>query len=371
MQIKENEPLAPYTTFKIGGHARYFCVAKDEFDALQAFEFAKEKGLKTFVLGGGSNILISDEGFDGLVIKVLNKGMEVLSQDENQALLKVASGEVWDEVVKFAVTNNWWGIENLSHIPGQTGAIAVQNVGAYGQEAVDVIESVTLFDRNAGQIIKMPNADCGFGYRASIFNSGQKGRYIIFNIHFLLRKNGKPNLSYRDLKSYFDKQNTLSVASDATSPPKGENNKVLSLSEIRKAIIYIRDKKFPFPVEAKNGNAGSFFKNIILTEGKYREVKIRVESSFGKEAVYGMENKKIAVDDGKIKLPTAFLIELLGLKNLQSGGAAINQAQPLVIINQTGQATAQDVLNLANNVKKVVYSKTGIELNFEPELIGF
>jgi UDP-N-acetylmuramate dehydrogenase len=373
MQIQENILLAPYTTFKIGGAARCFCVVENQDDALEAFEFAKKHQLKTFVLGGGSNILVSDEGFEGLVIKVVNKGIEVLPElppltppkiggekegaikmggEEGTILLKVASGEIWDEVVKFAVQNNWWGIENLSHIPGSTGAIAVQNVGAYGQEASRVIESVTVFDKETGAIKNLKNADCGFAYRQSIFNSVDKGKYIIFSVHFLLQKNGKANLSYRDLKIRF-------------------NGKNPSLDEIRQAVIEIRDKKFPFPVEAKNGNAGSFFKNLILTEEKYCEVKIRVEKAFGKTAVDGLENKKIPSGDGKFKLPAAFLIDLCGLKNLQSGGAAINQNQPLVIVNQTGTATAKDVLNLANQVKSEVFAKTGIELKFEPELIGF
>ena len=353
-----------------------------EADALEAFGFAKEKGIKTFVLGGGSNVLVSDEGFDGLVIRVVNKGVEVLSEipplappkiggEDGAVLLKVASGEAWDDVVKLAVQSGWWGIENLSHIPGSTGAIAVQNVGAYGQEAGRVIESVTVFDKETGAVKNLKNKDCGFAYRQSIFNSSGKGKYIIFDIVFKLSKSAAPNLEYRDLKNYFGPQRTLSVASNATSPPKGESNKVLSLSEIRKAIIYIRDKKFPFPVEAKNGNAGSFFKNIILTGKKYQEVKIRVNKAFGKVAVDGLENKKNVVNSEKIKVSAAFLIELCGLKNLQSGGAAINQNQPLVIINQTGTATAKDVLNLAGQIKREVLSKTGIELKFEPELIGF
>src|SRR3989338_306012 len=145
MEITENIKLAPYTTFKIGGRARVFCTVKDQFEALEAFEFANKRNLDVFVLGGGSNLLISDEGFNGLVARVENKGIEILHEDDSSVVLKIASGEKWDEVVKFAVKNNWWGIENLSHIPGGTGAIAVQNVGAYGQEAKHIIKSVTVF----------------------------------------------------------------------------------------------------------------------------------------------------------------------------------------------------------------------------------
>jgi UDP-N-acetylmuramate dehydrogenase len=316
------------------------------------------------VLGGGSNLLISDAGFNGLVIKVQNKGIEILSQDENQVLLKVASGENWDEVVKFAVTNNWWGIENLSHIPGSTGAIAVQNVGAYGQEAKNVIDSVVVFNKETHEIQSLKAEDCGFGYRSSIFNTAQKGKYIIFCISFKLSKIPAPILSYRDLQNKFSDHKP-------------------SLQEIRDSVIEIRDKKFPFPTEAKKGNAGSFFKNPVLSERDYNELKELVRDNFGTEKAQELDAKKFneSIDtdnsrivlsrDIKIKVPAAFLIDLCGLKDLTSGGAGINANQPLVIINQNGQAAAQDVLSLANKVKAAVLAKTGIELKFEPELIGF
>lgn len=353
MEIQENILLAPYTTFKIGGPAKYFCVVRDEFDALQAFEFAKNHNLKTLILGGGSNLLISDSGFDGLVIKIVNKGVEILSRENNQAVLKVSSGEVWDEVVSFAVSNNWWGMENLSHIPGSTGAIAVQNVGAYGQEAAGIIESVLVFNTETHQISSLTNVECGFAYRQSIFNTSAKGKYIIFDIIFRLSALPKPVLSYRDLSLKFSK----------TDPnPK--------ISEIRQAVIEIRNKKFPFPQKAKNGNAGSFFKNPILTPETYAQLKLSLEKNFGSEAVKILEAKKFE-ETGKIKIPAAFIIELCGLKDLEFGGAAINQNQPLVIINKTGKATAVDVLGLAEKVRAKVQEKTGLSLQFEPELIGF
>ena len=351
MQIQENILLGPYTTFKIGGAAKFFCVVGDQFDALEAYEFAKKQQLQTFVLGGGSNILVSDSGFNGLVIKVVNKGIEVLKQDDNQVLLKVASGEVWDEVVSFAVKNNWWGIENLSHIPGSTGAIAVQNVGAYGQEASKVIESVTVFDKETHQILSFKAEDCGFEYRKSIFNSSKRGKYIIFNIIFKLKPQDNPNLSYRDLAVKFA-------------------DKTPTLSELRNAVIEIRDKKFPFPTEAKKGNAGSFFKNPVLSPEDYSTLKELISKNFWPRQDCGTGQEKFE-ENGQIKVPAAFLIELCNLKDLRFGGAAINPDQPLVIINETGTATAADVLALATEVQKTVASKTGIELKFEPELIGF
>jgi UDP-N-acetylmuramate dehydrogenase len=351
MMINENVLLAPYTTFKIGGPASFFCRVVDQFDALEGFEFARDRQLQTLVLGGGSNLLISDNGFKGLVMKVENKGIEILREDDRGVLLKVASGEVWDEVVRFAVTNGWWGIENLSHIPGSTGAIAVQNVGAYGQEAKHVIESVTVFDRQTGQIISLNNQACGFVYRTSIFNTSHKGRYIIFYINFILQKNGFPNLSYRDLQTRF-------------------NGMRPRLADIRQAVTEIRDIKFPFPTEAKKGNAGSFFKNPILSKPDFAKLKQKIAGSFNPDKADLLEQKKFK-DADNLKVPAAFLLELCGLKDLEFGGAKINYNQPLVIINASGEATSADVLNLAASVLRTVKEKTGILLQIEPELVGF
>ena len=343
--------LAPYTTFKIGGPARYFCEARDQFDTLSAFEFAGKKKLPVFVLGGGSNVLISDSGFKGLVMRVVNSGIEIVSEDGNQATLKVAAGETWDKAVAFAVKNRWWGVENLSHIPGSTGAIAVQNVGAYGQEARDVIESVTVFDTETRQILSLTNEACGFAYRSSIFNGAQKGKYIIFDISFRLQKTGEPNLEYRDLNEKF-----------ANLSP--------TIEEVRQAVIDIRDKKYPFPKEPKNGNAGSFFKNPVLSREDYGKLLGVLSENFEADVAAVLEKKKF-VENGHTKVPAAYLVELCGLKDTENGGAAINHNQPLVIINKTGKATAEDVLDLANWVKKTVNEKIGVSLNFEPELIGF
>ncbi len=359
MQIQENVILAPYTTFKIGGPAKYFCIVKNQFDALEAYEFAKSHQLEVFVLGGGSNVLVSDDGFNGLVVKVENKGIEVIdsvnqqsvNSNQQKILLKVASGEVWDEVVSFAVKNHWWGLENLSHIPGSTGAIAVQNVGAYGQEAKNIIKSVTVFNTQTHQILELNNADCEFTYRKSIFNTTEKGQYIIFYITFILSKLPQPILTYRDLQERFAKESQ-------------------SLSEIREAVIEIRNKKYPFPTEAKFGNAGSFFKNLSLSSEEFSALKGRVETKFGREQAEILDSKAF-ITSIEVKVPTAYLLELCGLKDLQVGGAKINQNQPLVIINETGKATAKEVITLAKRVLKEVYTKFGVKLSLEPELVGF
>lgn len=351
MKFKEHIKLAPFTTFKIGGEARFFCVVKNQFDAQEAFNFAKEKNLETFVLGGGSNLVVSDNGFKGLVMKVEGSGIEIVSENETEVLLKVSAGENWDKVVEFTVKNSWWGLENLSHIPGSTGAIAVQNVGAYGQEAKNIIKSVGVYDTQNHTINVIDGQDCEFEYRKSIFNSTEKGRYIIFDVTFKLSKTPRPILNYRDLQNKF---------SQATP----------TLNEIRQTVIEIRDKKFPFPNSAKKGNAGSFFKNPFLNFKEYATLKTTIASVFGEEKAVALEAKKFLEKD-QIKIPAAFLLDICGLKNLELGGASINQNQPLVIVNSSGGAKAKSVLELASKVLQKIHSQTGILLKIEPELLGF
>ncbi len=362
MTIKENIPLAPYTTFKIGGKARYFCTVLDQFDALEAYEFAEEKKLPVFILAGGSNVLISDSGFAGLVIKIEGRGIEIVKETKKEVLLKVAAGHNWDELVSFAVTNGWWGIENLSHIPGSTGAIAVQNVGAYGQEAGQVLRSVTVFDKQTKQILELPNSECRFGYRSSIFNTTQKNKYLIFYVTLRLLKSGKPNLGYKDLAASSEIQKALGTGAAG----------VKLLEIIRQQVIQIRNKKFPFPVAAKNGNAGSFFRGPVIAKAVMQKLKRQLAEIFGSQVADRLNHMEAAlkVEQG-YKTPAAFLIDVCGLKGLAKGGAAVNMAQPAIILNATGKATAQDVVRLAEAVRKKVYTRTGLRLQFEPEFVGF
>ncbi len=350
MTIKQNENLAKHTTFKIGGPAKFFCVVTNDKELREAVDFAAKEKVEMLMLGGGSNMLISDNGFNGLAVAVDFKGWEV-KESGNEVVLKVASGENWDKIVELAVKKGWWGIENLSHIPGKTGAIAVQNVGAYGQEARQVVSKVTVFEIATGEIFDLDNVVCGFGYRESIFNRKRRGELVILQTYFKLSKAPKPNLWYRDLNLMF-----------AGKQP--------SLAQIRKAVIGIRDQKFPFPKEAKNGNAGSFFKNAIVDRIEFGKIKIKIAHAFGFEEAKRLQLKSIAIDS-HFKIPAAFLLDVCGVKGVKHKNVAINKNQPLVIVNATGKAKAVDVLELAGGVLALVKEKTGLDLEIEPELIGF
>ncbi|MEJ0021293.1 MAG: UDP-N-acetylmuramate dehydrogenase [Candidatus Doudnabacteria bacterium] len=350
MDIKENYSLAPLTTFRIGGLARYFISVRNLEELKEALRMAKRNKLGIFILGGGSNLLISDKGFQGLVIAMNIKGIEVKEAGET-AELRAGSSEIWDEVVMLAISRNLWGIENLSNIPGFVGAIPVQNVGAYGQEASQVVENVEALDLASLELKNFSNQDCAFAYRQSRFNTVWKNKYAILSVTFKLSKQPKPNLDYADVKKYFE-----------NTPDPGQ-------PQIRQAIIEIRKSKFPDL--AAVGTAGSFFKNIILNKEQFDTTLERIKENFGSETADKLITavNKFPQADG-IKVPAAFLIDICGLKGRSAGDARLWERQPLVIVN-LGQAKAADVMKLFELVKAEVLAKTGIELAPEPEFIGF
>jgi UDP-N-acetylmuramate dehydrogenase len=353
MEILQNVPLKPLTTFKIGGPAEYFCAPETKEDISKALQFAKEKSISVFVLGGGSNMLISDRGIMGLVLSPSPKGIAKIQEDNDSVIIEVAAGENWDKFVQYVIQQGWWGIENLSYIPGNAGTFAVQNVGAYGQEASEVVTQVEAYDTQTDSIVVIANEDCGFYYRHSIFNTSAKGRYIILRTRLRLGKLPKPNLTYPDLLKKF--------GAEATP----------SLSEIRNAVIEIRNKKYPFPVEAVGGNAGSFFQHPLISPELENRLRKNIQTNFPEEVQkrFAEEEQKFKSRKTGLKI-SAFLIDICGLKGLQVGGAKINENQPLVVLNM-GTATSSDVMELAREVREEVYAKTGVPIPIEPELVGF
>ena len=368
---RENEPLKPHTTFKIGGPARYFWEARDARDASEVAAFARRQSLPVFVLGGGSNVLVSDRGFKGVVLHPSSAGgetslepgvgvavgadIETLREDADSVGLRIRAGEPWDRAVACAVSRGWWGIENLSHIPGQSGAALVQNIGAYGQQLSDVLEGAELLEFGTGVARQAPSSECGLGYRQSMFNTGRKGDFLILSIALKLSKRAQPNLRYRDVSAYF--------AERAVASP--------SQAEIRQAIIAIRDRKYPYPREERGGNAGSFFKNPTLSPAEFRALEERLRARFGVDQDPRLAELRSRSASGEpVKVPAAFLIDLCELKGFEMGRAQVNPSQPLVILN-LGGATADDVLRLAGHVRRAVYRETGVKLELEPELVGY
>jgi len=333
MEIIKGKPLADFTTFRIGGNARFFCTIEKKEDLPEAVVFAREKSLPIFILGGGSNILISDKGFDGLVVK-----MGIVEVEEIKAgLVRAGAGENWDDFVAWTVDKGYGGLENLSLIPGTVGAAPVQNIGAYGVEVGDLIDSVEVFDAKENTFKSLSHKECDFSYRDSAFKK-EKGRYVIASVLFKLKKNTTPDISYKDLVELF------------------KNKQKPSIAEVRAAVIAIRTAKLPDL--SKVGTAGSFFKNPVISKEKYAELKERYPElpSFAESAKGG---------DGRVKVPLAWIIDkVCGLKGNKYGKAGIHETQALVIVNYSN-ASFEDVEKAAKEVEKSVKEKTGIDIERE------
>jgi len=343
--------LAPLTTLKIGGPARFFVRAESEEQVVRAFGFARENSLDVFVLGGGSNLLISDNGFDGLVLQIALKGISH-NVAHNAVLVIANAGEDWDAFVAKCVEENLAGVECLSGIPGFVGGTPVQNVGAYGQEVSETILSVRCYDRKSGKIVELANAECGFEYRKSIFNSTERDRYVVLAVNYKLVPAGAPKIVYKDLREYFEKGSGEVRASE-----------IPSLQETRDAVLAIRRAKSMVIDEGdpNSRSAGSFFKNPIVPLTKYSEIAATAER----------EVPKFAVDDLHVKIPAAWLIENAGFhKGFTLGNAGISTKHTLALINRGG-ATASNIIELKNLIQQKVATRFGIDLVPEPVFVGF
>ena len=347
-QIEENISLAEFTTLKIGGKARFFLSVKQEYEISEALRFAEQNKLKIFVLGGGSNVLIADEGFNGLVLQIALKGISIARAEDGNVFVTANAGEEWDKLVEFCVGENLQGFECLSGIPGFVGGTPVQNVGAYGQEVSETIVAVKCYDRDTGNFVELKNADCQFAYRTSVFNSTEKNRYIVSAVTYKLKFGGEPKIVYRDLINYF-----------------GE--KTPDLRETRNAVLKIRAEK-SMVIDSDDPNsqsAGSFFKNPIVAKEKFAEIEGRAKKS-GIQIV-----PHFKVDEKTIKIPAAWLIEKSGFqKGFECGRAGLSTRHTLAIINR-GDATAKDVVALKNIIQTKVKQNFNIELNTEPIFVGF
>jgi len=348
MTVLENVPLAPLTTLKVGGPARYFTEPKSATEVSEAVNFARSRDLPLFVLGGGSNLVISDSGWPGLVLRPAILGIE--QREENgEALFEVGAGEEWDRFVARAVARNCAGVECLSGIPGSVGGTPVQNVGAYGQEVSETIDSVLVFDLKDGQVRELCAEACGFQYRTSIFNTSERGRFIILRVTYGLTPGGKPRIEYADLKKHF--------AGFQQTP---------SLTSTREAVRRIRAAKAMLitPGDEDCRSAGSFFKNPVLSSDQYAELMRRA-------AAKGLQVPSHPALDAQEKVSAAWLVEHSGFsKGYSSGQVGISRKHALAIVNR-GEATAADILGLKDHIQQRVAELWGIHLESEPVFVGF
>ncbi len=344
MQVLEEVPLAPYTTFHIGGPARWFAQAESEDDIAEGVAFAAQRKLPLFVLGGGSNLLVSDAGFPGLVLRIALKGIR-----QDRETVSAAGGEDWDGLVAFAVDAGLAGVECLSGIPGTVGGTPVQNVGAYGQEVAQTIVTVRAFDRTTLTFVDLPASSCGFSYRHSIFNSSQRGRYIVSRVDYALHQGAPANVTYADLAKYF-------AARDNAAP---------TLAAVREAVRSIRAQKGMLIVAGDPDcrSAGSFFKNPVVPNTQLDVLANQL----------GVERERIPAypaTDGQVKLSAAWLIERAGFaKGYALGNAGISSRHTLALINRGG-ATAADVVALRDEIIRTIASRFAITLEPEPVWLG-
>lgn len=353
MRFQEHVPLAPLTTIGLGGEAKYFTASASADELRASLREAKRRGLRVQVLGGGSNCIFSDDGFDGLVINVAGRG--IAWSDEGDTLsASVQAGEVWDEFVRQCAERGVSGVECLSGIPGSVGATPIQNVGAYGQEVKDTIRSVTAMHRVSGDVRTFSSAECEFDYRDSRFKTREKDRWIVMEVTFTLRKRGAPVIVYPELRRYLE-QTLGAVELGATATEEEASARLLL---VRDAVIALRRKKSMVidPHDPNTRSVGSFFMNPVIDADVFAALKARWERAHPGEQIPSYPAGHL------VKVPAAWLIEHAGFgKGYKGrGGAAISSNHTLALINAGG--TTRDVLALAQEIQDGVTSVFGIRL---------
>jgi UDP-N-acetylmuramate dehydrogenase len=336
MDIHANIPLKNYTTMRLGGNARFMTEVRTPEEVASVCRHAKEQNLPLFILGGGSNLIVRDEGFDGIVVRNKIPGFDVVKDEAGQVTIKVGAGENWDEVVKRAVDMNLTGIEALSAIPGTAGAAPVQNVGAYGQEIADTLISLDAYDTQADRFVSLENADCGFSYRHSIFRGDAAGQYIILSITLRLYKSAPAPPFYAAVQDYFDTHNIT----------------IYTPQIVRDAVVAIRAEKLPDP--SITPNTGSFFKNAIIEDWQLADLK----KEYPDIPTYDMP-------DGRFKVPTGWLIQQTGLKGKTLHGMRVHDKNALVLINESATSYA-DLAAARDEIIGAVRDKFRITIQQEP-----
>jgi len=336
MEIKTGVLLADYTTMKIGGVARFMAEVLTPTDVATICKNAKSQTLPIFVIGGGSNLIAHDEGFNGVIIHIGIPGFEIVSDDDNSTTIRIGAGENWDSIVKRSTDMNLSGVEAMSGIPGTTGAAPIQNIGAYGQEISDTLQSLGAYDTATDQFVTLQKADCKFAYRHSIFRGESIGRYIVTSITLKLSKSPPTAPFYDSLQKYLD----TNGISDYTS------------QTIRDAVLKIRETKLPDPNVL--ANSGSFFKNAIISQKQLDELR-----------AIDPDAPSFAMPDGRYKVPTGWLIENAGLKGKILHGMHVYDKNALVLVNESA-ASYSDLANARNEIIKKIYDEFDITIEQEP-----
>lgn len=337
MQWKENIPLRPFTSFGVEAAARYFA----EFDSLSALQeiLADDRinGQRQLVLGGGSNILMLGD-FDGVVLKNECRGMELLRMDDDHAYVRVGAGENWHSFVQYCIEQGWGGAENLSLIPGNVGASPMQNIGAYGVEIKDIFHELEAWHIGEKTLLKFGLEDCEFGYRESVFKKKYRNQVVILNVTYQLNLKPVLNTNYGAIEQELERMGV----------------KHWDIRSVSRAVINIRSSKLPDPKQI--GNAGSFFKNPVVSTPEWERLKTEFPAILGYPASGGM------------KLAAGWLIEQSGWKGFRRGDAGCHEKQALVLVNY-GRATGKEIYQLSEDILLSVQAKFGVELEREVNMI--
>lgn len=334
--IQKDISLLPYNTFGIDVKASYFATFNSVEELQKILQESRTKNYPIFCMGGGSNLLFKND-FEGIILHSTIKGYQVTEQTDEHIIVKVGSGEIWDDFVALCIKNNWYGAENLSGIPGQVGASAIQNIGAYGVEAKDIIDQVECVHTDSGEIHIFNVDELDYGYRHSRFKTEWKDQFIITAVSYRLSLQPHYNLEYGGLEAIVKASGKVSAQT------------------VREAVLRIRNAKLPDPKVL--GNAGSFFMNPIITNDAFEALKNKWDNI-----------PHFILPDERVKIPAAWLIDQAGWKGKQIGPAAVHDTQPLVLVNKDN-ATGDDILHLAETITKDIQQKFGIRLHKEVIII--
>lgn len=339
MKLRNHEPLSLHTTLRTGGPARWYVEAGTEEEIHAAVRMAQKSRLPLLVLGGGSNVLARDGGFDGLVIQVATKGLAIRDIAPGVVEVQAEAGEEWDELVAFATGKGLYGLENLSLIPGRVGGAVIGNIGAYGAEVKDTLLWAEALDARDLSVRRFRREECGFGYRHSFFKTAEGRHWIVLRAAFGLQREGEVNTSYRDVAEWF----------------AGRGGNRPAPAEVREAVLAIRRRKMPDVAET--GTAGSFFKNPVLTREDYEALAARYPG------LPGMEERS-----QRVKVPLAWILDkVCGLRGARRGPVGTHAGQALVIVNEGGSAS--EVEAFADEIAATVLARTGIAIEWEVEKV--